>query len=181
MVAVGWVSKLELWSEALSSAQPAGRSQGIPWITRGQSRGWEPTLPWVSPPARAASPSMQGSSVAPGTGGGRCQGLWHCPFPAAPGNGHSRHWELPGAPADSRVAQSAPPRFINILCLPGCKIPTREGGRGGRGASSPSAAAWGALLRTPLWAPRLLSSVAPCSAHGKGGGVSSLALPPEGL
>lgn len=39
--------------------------------------------------------------------------------------GHSRRWEPPAAPADSRLAQCAQPCFINILCLPGCKIPTR--------------------------------------------------------
>lgn len=76
-VAVGWVTKLELWSQVLSPAQPARRSHGSPWA---HSRA---PLPWLWPPAHAASPCDQGSAVALGTGAGRCQGLWHCPFLAA--------------------------------------------------------------------------------------------------
>lgn len=53
----------------------------------------------------------------------------------------------------------------------------REGGRGGRGASSPSSAAWGALLWTPLRAPWPLSGLsAPLALPMGEEGVSQAGL-----
>lgn len=153
----------------------ARRSQG-PKRCSGSPEGAQPgspPCPGVRPPAHAASPSTQGSFVTLWTIRGGCSRLWHRPSPP-----HGRPWascqmlgaawsscRLPGCP----ICQAC---FINILCLPGCKIPMRDGGRGGRGASSPSAAGPGSFVKEAiLGSPaslRLVPSAPSCCAmvHG---------------
>lgn len=55
--------------------------------------------------------------MALGTGKGGCHRCWHFPF------------ALAQSPLDCPICQV---RFINILCLHGCKFPSIKGGRGRR-------------------------------------------------
>lgn len=99
-------------------------------------------------------------------------------------------WELPGAPAASRVAQSAKPVSSTSCVYLAAKSPHgREEEEGGEPLPLPLRAQ-GALLRRQSWAPQLLSGWCPLhllavpwsmvlfAENRRGRRVSSLALPP---